>query len=191
MVGVIGGIGISVFGMYFNFIIINSSFFNVMDEVQDFSLAGNILSLIQDVILVDLSVYLDNIDIQDLFIFGNDLSLIDGGIVIIDGDVNNEVQMILIGVVMGIVVVSFLDVDVIDGGIVSFIEGDGIQIIFNGSNGVNIINIEFVVVEVDDYVDVGVQGVVIGEYFYILVGNIMGLLAGIKVCCVFQYKNIF
>lgn len=146
---------------------------------------GNDLSLMNLVVDIDLSFYLDNIDIQDLFLVGNDLSFIDGGMVIIDGDVMNEVQEFFIGVVIGIVVVSLFDVGVFDGGIVSFIEGDGISIILNGSNGVNIINIEFVFVEVDDYVDVGIQGVSIGEYFYILVMNIMGLLAGIKVMCCF------
>lgn len=180
-VGVTGGTGISVSGTYPNFTITNSSPSNATDEVQDLSLAGNTLSLTQDATPVDLSAYLDNTDTQDLSISGNDLSLTDGGTVTIDGDANNEAQTISIGVATGTAAVSLSDVDAIDGGTVSFIEGDGIQITSNGSNGANIINTEFAAVEADDHADAGVQGVAIGEYFYTSAGNTMGLPAGTKV----------
>jgi hypothetical protein len=168
-------------GTYPNFTITNSSPTNGTDELQDLTLTGNDLSLTNSAVDIDLSPYLDNTDTQDLSLVGNDLSLTDGGTVTIDGDATNEAQELSIGVATGTAAVSLSDVGVLDGGTVSFVEGDGISITSNGANGANIINTEFAAVEADDHADAGVQGVAIGEYFYTSAGNTMGLPAGTKV----------
>lgn len=180
-VGITGGTGINVSGTYPNFTITNSSPTNGTDELQDLTLTGNDLSLTNSAVDIDLSPYLDNTDTQDLSLVGNDLSLTDGGTVTIDGDATNEAQELSIGVATGTAAVSLSDVGVLDGGTVSFVEGDGISITSNGANGANIINTEFAAVEADDHADAGVQGVAIGEYFYTSAGNTMGLPAGTKV----------